>query len=137
MCDARARALSDSRPRRTLPASCGNSPAMHSNSVVFPAPLGPISPSTSPSRIVSDTSDSAVSRPYDFVSRSTRTDTSGADMGALQCTGPLAPTTSRSNPGIGEAGNRGIGESLRQHADGGLHQLMEERSGSDDECDEA
>ena len=50
-----------------LPASLGSTPATHSNSVVLPAPFGPISPSTSPGRTDSDTSDNAVKRPYDFV----------------------------------------------------------------------
>ena len=63
---------------RIVPASNGSTPATHSNSVVFPDPFGPISPSTSPWRIDSDTSATAVSRPYDFVSPSI--DTMGADI---------------------------------------------------------
>lgn len=46
---------------------------MHSNNVVFPAPLGPIRPSTSPARIDRETSDKATSLPYDLVRCSTVT----------------------------------------------------------------
>src|SRR5215211_2416075 len=46
---------------------------MHSNSVVLPDPFGPIRPRTSPSWIDSDTSATAVRRPYDFVSPSIET----------------------------------------------------------------
>src|SRR5215213_6802862 len=41
----------------TRPSSLGNSPARHSRTVVFPAPLGPISPSTSPVPALKLTSD--------------------------------------------------------------------------------
>src|SRR4026208_1063079 len=81
MCEARARGPSGpSRGAATTPRACGRTPAPHSNSVVLPAPLGPISPSTSPSRIVSETHDSAVNRPYVFVRRSTLKDTRGGLM---------------------------------------------------------
>ena len=56
------------RPSTVIdPVSHGSTPAMHSNSVVLPAPFGPISPSTSPGRTESETSESAINRPYDFV----------------------------------------------------------------------
>src|ERR671919_255069 len=45
------------------PAWNGWKPEMHSKSVVFPAPLGPISPTISPSRTSRDTSDKAWSPP--------------------------------------------------------------------------
>src|SRR5215831_12997923 len=64
--------------KRICPASNGSTPAMHSTSVVLPAPLGPMSPSTSPWRTVKETSDNASVRPYDFVRRSTAS--KGEDM---------------------------------------------------------
>src|SRR5258706_9023641 len=66
---------------------------MHSNSVVFPDPFGPINPSTSPCRIDNETPATAVSRPYDFVSPpidtmlDTMLDTIGTDIGSGKCTG--------------------------------------------------
>src|SRR5260221_10136242 len=68
MRDARSRGGTALPSTVIVPASYGSTPAMHSNSVVFPDPLGPIKPSTSPWRIDSETSATAVSRPYDFVS---------------------------------------------------------------------
>ena len=46
----------------TDPALGGSTPARHSNSVVFPAPFGPIRPRTSPGRTENDTSLSATRR---------------------------------------------------------------------------
>src|SRR5436305_9406727 len=80
-----AKASAGRPPKRMSPASYGSMPAMHSNSVVFPDPFGPISPSTSPWRIDNDTSATAVRRPYDFVSPSI--DTMGAAIGSGKCTG--------------------------------------------------
>src|SRR5215471_12172130 len=77
MRDARAAAVSGWPSRTISPESYGSTPARHSKSVVLPAPFGPMSPSTSPERIDSDTSDSAVRRPYAFVRRSTTTIESG------------------------------------------------------------
>ena len=56
-------------PARPSPASARTKPQMTLNSVVLPAPLGPITPTTSPGATVSDTSSSAVSPPKRTVSR--------------------------------------------------------------------
>jgi len=47
---------------RTRPVH-GLKPAIASNSVVLPAPLGPMSPTTSPSSTANDTDSTAVSPP--------------------------------------------------------------------------
>src|SRR5262245_35420203 len=73
MNDERSRGASGSRSTETVPVSEGSTPARHSNSVVLPAPFGPMRPRTSPARIDSETSDSAVRRSYDFVRCSTST----------------------------------------------------------------
>ena len=56
----------------TTPRSAGRTPAMHSNRVVFPAPFGPIRPSTSPSRTVRATSVRAAMPPYRLCRARTR-----------------------------------------------------------------
>src|SRR5215471_16563157 len=50
-----------------VPASVGSRPARHSNSVVLPAPFGPIRPRISPSRTSKPTPSSTVLAPYRFV----------------------------------------------------------------------
>ena len=57
--------------KRTLPASARTKPQMTLNSVVFPAPLGPMTPTTSPGATVSETSSSAVRPPKRTVRPST------------------------------------------------------------------
>ena len=49
-------ATSGSSRQYTLPATTGASPMMALSTVDFPAPLGPITATTSPCRIPSDTS---------------------------------------------------------------------------------
>src|SRR5262245_25432487 len=57
-----------SRPRnRTLPASGLVKPAMHENSVVLPAPFGPIRATTSLAPTSSETWSTAAKPPNDFV----------------------------------------------------------------------
>src|SRR5215813_2317906 len=73
MNDERSRGASGAPSTDTFPVSEGSTPARHSNSVVLPAPLGPMRPRISPARIDSETSDSAVRRSYDFVRCSTST----------------------------------------------------------------
>src|ERR1043166_1241179 len=55
----------------TLPPFAGMSPARHSNRVVFPAPFGPIRPTTSPGCTVKLTSLSTERSPKRLVIRST------------------------------------------------------------------
>src|SRR5215831_5064616 len=50
-----------------VPASVGSRPARHSNSVVLPAPFGPIRPRISPSRTSKPTPSSTALAPYRFV----------------------------------------------------------------------
>src|SRR5882724_2242518 len=54
--------------KATRPASGGWKPAMAANKVVFPAPLGPIRPTISPSRTSSDAWSTAFRPPNDFES---------------------------------------------------------------------
>src|SRR5438105_12439211 len=62
---SRRRGSGSGRPLQiTSPASIGNSPAMASSSVVLPAPLGPISPSTSPALSAKEMTASARCSPY-------------------------------------------------------------------------
>src|SRR3954466_15930056 len=53
-------------PNRTLPASAGSCPVRMLNSVVFPAPLGPISARISPAGSTKLTSSTACTPPNDF-----------------------------------------------------------------------
>src|SRR4029450_3686302 len=52
--------------KRTLPASASMKPAMQANSVVLPAPLGPISATISSCLTSSDTRSTAARPPKDF-----------------------------------------------------------------------
>lgn len=90
---ARARRSGDQRvtsrpPRRIRPPSTGTNPETRSNSVVFPAPLAPMMPSSSPGARVSDTSSTAFTPPKLRVSPST---SSGA--------GAPAPLAAGAGPG--------------------------------------
>src|SRR6266568_7251183 len=74
-CAARACAevLVTSRPKSlTVPAVTGSDPVMRLNSVVFPAPLGPISARRSPGRRASATSSTARRPPKSLVTPSSR-----------------------------------------------------------------
>src|SRR5699024_8781740 len=62
---------SGSPSQRTEPSSARTNPQITLNSVVLPAPLGPITPTTSPGPTVSDTPSSAVSPPKRTVTPAT------------------------------------------------------------------
>src|SRR5689334_6162446 len=66
MVSIRSAAVSGRPSRTSAPASGGRTPPRHSNSVVFPEPFGPITPSTSPDPIENETPESALTRPYCF-----------------------------------------------------------------------
>src|SRR5215469_4107882 len=96
------------------PSLGGRNPLMMENSVVLPAPLGPISAVIRPASTASETLSTARRPPKRLNARSTRS--SGSAMGALQ---ERAPQTRKTRTQIGQQAHdpvRGKGHNQNQHA---------------------